>query len=169
MKENTEMKEDIEKKIWLSQEAYNKLEDELKFLSTAKRDEIKQKIAQARSEGDLKENGGYHAAREEQGKNEGRIREIEYKLANSKITLVSSTETVQAGSLITAKIDSQNSKFVLGSREIKSTLNDSTIDVYSPTSPIGQAVINAKKGQIVKYTAPSGKQIKIEILKISAI
>lgn len=159
----------MKEKIWLSQEAYNKLKDELLFLSTSKREEIKKKVAQARSEGDLKENGGYHAAREEQGKNEGRIREIEYKLANAEISSVSSTDIIQAGSLITAKIDDQNSKFVLGSREIKPTLNDSSIDVYSLTSPIGRAVLNAKKNQIVEYIAPSGKKIKIKILKIETI
>jgi transcription elongation factor GreA len=155
--------------IWLSEEAYTKLKSELEFLKSEKRETIKKRIVAARAEGDLKENGGYHAAREEQGKNEGRIKELEYKLENAKIGSNVSTDEVSAGSLVTAKIGTMDSKFVLGSREIKSTIDDDNIDVYSLTSPIGQAVLGAKEGDKVNYKAPSGKQITIQILKIESI
>ncbi|MDR3128306.1 MAG: transcription elongation factor GreA [Bifidobacteriaceae bacterium] len=156
-------------KIWLSNEAYQKLKDELKYLTGEKRQNIKKRIAAARAEGDLKENGGYHAAKEEQGKNEGRIKELEYKLANAIIDAPVKTDEISAGSLISAKIDQIKKKFILGSREIKDTLKDNSIDVYSPTSPIGQTVLGAKAGDKLQYTAPNGKQIEIEILKIDII
>ncbi len=70
---------------WLTQEAYDRLTAELEDLKGPRREEITQRIAAARDEGDLKENGGYHAAREEQGKNEARIRELEAKLRNVQI------------------------------------------------------------------------------------
>lgn len=74
-----------EKTILLTQEAYDKLKEELTWREGEYRDEITERIAAARAEGDLSENGGYQAAREEQGKNEGRINELIVKLRNAKI------------------------------------------------------------------------------------
>ena len=70
--------------IWLTQDAYDKLSSELEFLKGEGRQKVSTKIAQARDEGDLSENGGYHAAREEQGKNEARIRQLKHLLEHAK-------------------------------------------------------------------------------------
>ncbi|MET1005720.1 MAG: transcription elongation factor GreA, partial [Propionibacteriaceae bacterium] len=79
------MSETDQQAIWLTQEAYDKLTHELEYLSGPGRAEISQKIGDARSEGDLKENGGYHAARGEQGQQEARIRQLKDMLRRAEV------------------------------------------------------------------------------------
>ena len=146
---------------WLTQEAADRLSAELENLETVGRKEVTAKIEAARAEGDLKENGGYHAARDEQGKMEARIRQLKQILENAHIGTppASADGKVGAGMLVTALIAGDESKFLLGSREIAS----GDIDVYSEKSPLGSAVLGAEIGSTVSYTAPNGREIKVEI------
>ena len=148
---------------WLTQEAADRLAAELAQLEGPLRAEIIKKIETARAEGDLKENGGYHAAREEQGKIEGRIRQLKHMLEHAHIGTPPAGESgvVGLGMLVTVDIAGDELKFLLGSREIAS----GDFEVYSEKSPLGAAVLGAKVGQTVNYTAPNGKQIKVAVLE----
>ncbi len=148
---------------WLTQEAADRLRGELETLETTGRTEIIKKIETARAEGDLKENGGYHAAREEQGKMEARIRQLKHMLEHSHIGAPPAGESgfVGAGMVITADIGGEEIKFLLGSREIAS----GDLDVYSEKSPLGAAVLGAKIGDTVTYKSPKGAEIKVAILE----
>ena len=148
---------------WLTQEAADRLAAELADLEGPLRAEIIKKIETARAEGDLKENDGYHAAREEQGKIEGRIRQLKHMLEHAHIGTppVGESGVVGLGMLVTVDIAGDEIKFLLGSREIAS----GDVDVYSEKSPLGAAVLGAKVGQTVNYTAPTGKQIQVAVLE----
>ena len=150
-------------KTWLTQEAADRLAAELAHLETTGRTEIVKKIEAARAEGDLKENGGYHAAREEQGKMEARIRQLKHMLENAEIgTAPASAEgNVAPGMKVTVEIMGDEMQFLLGSREIAS----GDMDVYSEKSPLGAAVMGAKVGDEKSYTAPNGKNITVKVLK----
>ena len=155
------MSETVVKASYLTQEAYDRLKAELEQLSGPGRADIVAKIEAAREEGDLKENGGYHAAREEQGKNEARIRQLTQLLENAIIGETPPDDgVVEPGMVVTAEIFGDEEKFLLGSREIA----DGTLQVYSEQSPIGAAVNGHKAGDTVTYEAPNGKQIEVKIL-----
>lgn len=149
-----------EKAILLTQEAYEKLKDELAYREGQYRDEITKRIAAARAEGDLSENGGYQAAREEQGKNEGRINELTVKLRNAKIVEAPEAGTVGNGSLVRIELAGTEMTYVLGARDIASVTD---YDVLSEDSPIGKAIIGAKEGDTVSYQAPNGRTISVTI------
>lgn len=157
--------------IWLTQEAYDKLKGELEYLSGSGRAEISQRIAAARDEGDLKENGGYHAAREEQGQQEARIRQLEDMLRRAEVgDQPADSDEVAPGSQITIAFDGDESDtdtFLLGSRELLG-LDDAVDDtnVYSPQSPLGAAILGRSKGDSVTYEAPNGKPINVTIVKV---
>ena len=144
---------------WLTQEAADRLAAELAHLEGEARTEIVKKIEAARAEGDLKENGGYHAARDEQGKIEARIRQLKQMLENAHIGTPPASEdgVVGAGMVVTAEVAGDEEKFLLGSREISS----GDLNVYSEKSPLGAAVMGAKIGATVSYTAPNGREIKV--------
>src|SRR5690606_31864724 len=118
------------------------------------------RIAGARDEGDLKENAGYHAAREEQAKQEARIRELKQKLESAKVGQPADDGKVEPGMLVTADIAGDETKFLLGSREIAGTTD---IDVYSDQSPLGAAINGRSAGATVTYQAPNGKEITVVI------
>ncbi len=165
------MSENVAQAIWLTQEAYDKLRGELVYLSGPGRAEISAKIGQARDEGDLKENGGYHAAREEQGKQEARIRQLEDMLRRAKVGQApANADEVAPGTQITIAFDGDESDtdtFVLGSRELLGL--DEAVDetnVYSPQSPLGAAILGKKKGDAVTYSAPNGKPINVTVVKV---
>lgn len=147
---------------WLTQEAADRLSAELANLESVGRTEVIKKIEAARAEGDLKENGGYHAARDEQGKIEARIRQLKQMLENATIGAppASAEGVVGAGMVVSAIVADDEMKFLLGSREIASE----GLDVYSEKSPLGSAVMGAKIGDKVSYTLPNGKSISVEIL-----
>ena len=149
-------------KTWLTQEAADRLAAELAHLETTGRSEIVKKIESARAEGDLKENGGYHAAREEQGKMEARIRQLKHMLENAEIGTppASAAGVVALGMKVTVEIMGDEMQFLLGSREISS----GDLDVYSEKSPLGSAVMGAKVGEEKSYTAPNGKNISVKII-----
>ncbi|CAN2244797.1 COG0782 Uncharacterized conserved protein, YhbC family [actinobacterium SCGC AAA044-D11] len=148
---------------WLTQEAADRLAAELAELEGPRRADIVKKIEAARAEGDLKENGGYHAAKDEQGKTEARIRQLKHMLENAHIGNPPAGESgvVGLGMLITVDIAGDEMKFLLGSREIAS----GDVDVYSEKSPLGAAVLGAKIGDTVTYTAPNGREIRVAVLE----
>ena len=154
--------------IWLTQEAFDKLQGELDNLRGPVRTEIVARIAAARDEGDLKENGGYHAAREEQGKTEARIRQLEDMLRRAEVgETPADNGVVEPGMKVTYKFvdddDDEMETFLLGAREMEDTM--SGLKVYSPQSPLGSAIIGHKKGDAVSYEAPNGKVLRVEIVE----
>ena len=150
-------------KTWLTQEAADRLSAELAELEGPKRAEIVKRIEAARAEGDLKENGGYHAAKEEQGKMEGRIRQLRHMLEHAIIGTPPTSESgiVGVGMKIKVDIGGDEMRFLLGSREIAAT----DLDVYSENSPLGSAILGAKVGETVSYKAPNGREISVAILE----
>ena len=156
--------------IWLTQEAYDKLRSELDHLSGPGRAAMAQKIAQAREEGDLRENGGYHAARDEQGgrrrgfvscptcsagRKSAKPRQRLVRLPPARVTIafdgdVSDTDT-----------------FVLGSRELLG-LDESidTTNVYSPQSPLGAAILGKREGDAVVLRCSNGRSINVTVIKV---
>ena len=149
---------------WLTQEALDRRQAELDHLAGEGRLEIAKKIEAAREEGDLKENGGYHAAKEEQGKIEARIRVLTELLRTATVgEAPESHGVVEPGTVITATVLGDEETFLLGSREI---VGDSDLDVYSEGSPLGAAILGLKIGDETSYTAPNGKSIAVKILKV---
>ncbi len=149
---------------FLTQEAYDRLVAELEHLSTTGRDEIAKRIEAAREEGDLKENGGYHAAKDEQGKQEARIRTLESLLKTAKVgEAPASRGIVEPGTVVTAIVAGGEEVFLLGSREIAA---GSDHDVYSEASPLGQAILGLKVGEKSAYEAPNGRSISVEIVNV---
>ena len=149
---------------FLTQEAYDRLVAELENLSTVGREEIAKRIELAREEGDLKENGGYHAAKDEQGKIEARIRTLETLLKTAKVSEApASRGIVEPGTVVTATVAGGEEVFLLGSREIA---GGTDLDVYSEASPLGSAIQGLKVGQKTSYEAPNGRSIEVEILKV---
>ncbi|MFM8254206.1 MAG: transcription elongation factor GreA [Actinomycetota bacterium] len=151
-------------KTWLTQEAYDRLKEELTHISTKGREEIVARIAAAREEGDLKENGGYHAAREEQGKLEARIRQLTAMLENAEVgsAPVGDMEVVSLGSMVTVEMAGDTIEFLLGSREIGAE----NVKVFSEKSPLGSAVLGKKIGESVDYLLPNGKSNSVKILSV---
>ncbi|WP_146341399.1 transcription elongation factor GreA [Nesterenkonia sp. NBAIMH1] len=154
--------ETAENANWLSQEAYDRLSGELEHLRGPGRQEVVDRIAAARDEGDLKENGGYHAAKEEQGKAEARIRYLEQLLENAVVgDAPESDGTVKPGTLVKANVAGRELEFLFGNREIA---GDSDLTVYSPTSPMGEAINGTQAGDQVSYTAPNGRELEVKII-----
>jgi transcription elongation factor GreA len=149
---------------WLSQDAYDRLQAELDE-HIANRPVIAAEINARREEGDLRENGGYHAAKDEQGKQESRIRYLQELLRTAKVGEAPAADKVAPGTVVTIFFDDDQrdtETFLLGSREIASTTD---LTVYSPESALGQAILGAGAGQTVNYLAPSGADIKVTVVK----
>lgn len=153
---------------WLTQEAYDRLSSELQQLID-NRPAMAQEINDRREEGDLKENGGYHAAREEQGKQEGRILQLTKLLREAKVGEAPTTEgTAGPGMVVTVRFgpadgtdEDDVETFLIGSREEAGTTD---LDVYSSASPLGQALTGAKEGEQVSYSTPTGKTLTVTLL-----
>ncbi len=151
--------------IWLTQAKYDELKAELDHLRGAGRSEVVQRVSDARDEGDLKENGGYHAAREELGKVDGRIAQLVDMLERAQVGETPPDDgMVEPGMQVTIRIVEldQTQTFLLGAREMA---GEGGTEVFSPQSPMGQAINGANKGDTVDYTAPNGKELKVEILE----
>ena len=152
---------------WLTQESYDRLKAELAELEGPARVDIAKKIEAAREEGDLKENGGYHAAKDEQGKIEARIRQLAELLRTATVGEAPEADgTVAPGTLVTAVIAGDKSVFLLGNREIAVDADD--LDVYPESSPIGQAILGRAVGEKLSYTAPNGREIPVEIVAVES-
>ncbi|WP_344415109.1 transcription elongation factor GreA [Pseudonocardia ailaonensis] len=150
---------------WLTQDAFDRLKTELDDL-IANRPVIAAEINARREEGDLKENGGYHAAREEQGQQEARIRQLQELLRTAQVgTSPSSADQAAPGTVLTVKYedDEDTEKMLLGSREEGSA---NGLQVISPNSPLGAALIGAKKGEERSYSLPDGGSMKVTLVAI---
>ena len=148
----------------LSQAAYDRLQGEFTLLTNTGRIDIARKIETARELGDLSENGDYHAAKEEQGKMEGRIAHLSSILENAEIVdETKGGDTVQAGSIVSIQYvgDDDVERYLLGS--IEERVEDA--EVASPTSPLGEALLGSKVDQVVEYEAPGGV-LKVKIVAI---
>jgi transcription elongation factor GreA len=148
---------------WLTQEAYDRLKAELEHLAGPGRIEIAKKIEAAREEGDLRENGGYHAAKDQQGMQEARIRQLTHILQNARVGEPPRTEgIVGPGMTVTIRFERDDDEvtFLLASREEVGA----PIDVYSPKSPLGSAINGKKVGDTATYTLPNGRSATVEIL-----
>jgi transcription elongation factor GreA len=148
---------------WLTQEAYDRLKAEFDYLSGQGRIDIAKKIEAARDEGDLRENGGYHAAKDEQGQMEGRRLQLQHILENARVGEPPRTDgVVGPGMTVTVKFagDDEEVTFLLASREE----SGAPIDVYSPKSPLGSAITGKKVGDSASYSLPNGRSNSVEIV-----
>ncbi len=153
--------------IWLTQDGYNRLQQELDHLRGPARAELAARIGEARDEGDLRENGGYHAAKDEQGKQEARIRQLEDMLRRAEVGQPKPDDgVVEAGMIVTVRFagDKDTETFLLGSRELLALDRSVELDVYSPQSPLGAAILGKSAGETAGYTAPNGKTVSVEIV-----
>ena len=147
---------------YLTQEAYDRLKGELTQLSGEGRADISKKIEAARDEGDLKENGGYHAAKEEQGKMEARIRQLTQLLENAIVGHAPADDgIVEPGMVVTVELLGDKLVFLLGSREIA---GNSDLEVYSEKSPLGKALLGKQVGDVTTFLAPNGQEMKVKVL-----
>ncbi len=150
--------------IWLTKKTFDRLQAELENLQGPARSEIIARISAARDEGDLKENGGYHAAKDEQGKIEARIRQLEEMLTHVTTEASTNDGVVGPGKVVSYRYegDDEVEKFLLGARDIAEDQDD--VEVFSPQSPLGSALVGAAKGDTVDFNAPNGKTLRIEIV-----
>lgn len=159
------MTQTSENVTWLTQAAYDQLKAELDNLSGPARVEIAKKIEAAREEGDLRENGGYHAAKEEQGKQELRIRQLTQLLEKAKVGEAPSDSGVVApGMVVTVAFDGDpddTMTFLLGSREVAGD----DLEIYSPQSPLGTSINGKEVGENATYELPNGKKATVKILE----
>ena len=147
---------------WLTQAQYDKLQAELTERVEVRRPEIARLIDAAHQEGDLRENGGYHAARNEQSLNETRIQSLEEMLRNAQVGETPADDgIVEPGMVVTAMVAGREQKFLLGSRDAGGDLG---VQVFSSQAPLGAAVIGHRKGDTLTYEAPTGRMIEVEIL-----
>ncbi len=151
---------------WLTEEAYDRLKAELDQL-IAHRPVIAAEINDRREEGDLRENGGYHAAREEQGQQEARIRQLQELLNNAKVGEApkQSGGVALPGSVVKVYYDDDKGDtetFLIGTRQ--EGITDGKLEVYSPKSPLGEALIDAKVGESRSYRVPNGNTVKVTLV-----
>lgn len=149
----------------LSQEAFDRLTAELDDLTTRGRIEVAEKIERARELGDLSENGDYHAAKDEQGHMEGRIRQLEALLENVEIIEQPEAGVVGAGSIVTLVYEGDDDdaaeRYLVGHIEEQRD----GLDVVSPTAPLGAALLGAKVGDTVAFAAPNG-ELRVRVIKV---
>jgi transcription elongation factor GreA len=149
----------------LSRSAYERLTAEFADLTTRGRIEVAEKIERARELGDLSENGDYHAAKDEQGHMEGRIRQLEHILENAEIIEGGAEGIVAAGTIVTivyeGDSDDAAERYLVGHIEEKV----SGLDVISPTAPLGAALVGAEAGHWVSYEAPNG-ELRVRVVKV---
>ncbi|MGY3126818.1 transcription elongation factor GreA [Agrococcus sp. UYP33] len=147
---------------WLTQEAHDRLQGELEHLQGPVRAEIAKRIEEARDEGDLKENGGYHAAKDDQAQIEARISQLVQLLRTAKVgDAPQASGVVEAGTVVTATIAGDETTFLVGNREIQEAGDD--LDVYSEASPLGAAIMGLKIGATTTYQTPTGVTIDVKI------
>lgn len=149
-------------KTWLTQGQYDILKRELDERRDVRRPEIATLIENARREGDLSENGGYQAAREEQSMNETRVLQLEDLLRNAEVGETPADDgVVEPGMVVVANIAGEEETFLLGARDAGEGLN---MAVYSPSAPLGKAIIGLTAGSTTSYEAPSGLSIEVEVI-----
>ena len=150
---------------WLTQESHDRLKAELDQL-IANRPIIAAEINDRREEGDLRENSGYDAAREEQGQQEARIRQLQELLNNAKVGEAPTQSGVALpGSVVKVYYngdESDTETFLIATRQ--EGVSDGKLEVYSPNSPLGSALLDAKVGETHTYTVPNGNTVKVTLV-----
>ncbi|MFA9429764.1 transcription elongation factor GreA [Egicoccus sp. AB-alg2] len=147
---------------WLSQEAYDRLQAELETLKTEGREQISAEIEVARAHGDLRENAEYHAAKDEQGKMEARIRQLEALLRDARIGQPQDTDEVRPGLVVVLDVEGDEETYLVGSREDQ----HEDLDILSADSPMGTAVIGARAGDKVHFDTPTGMTLEVTVKDI---
>lgn len=146
--------------ILLTKDAYDTMKKELDERQGPIREDIIQKIATARAEGDLSENGGYQAAKDAQAKNEGRINELIIKLRAAKILTPPPAGEVGVGSIVTLNFAGMKNEYLIGPHELSIATDK---QIISPESPVGAAVVGHHKGDSVSYQTPNGRSMTVII------
>ncbi|MDQ3956097.1 MAG: transcription elongation factor GreA [Actinomycetota bacterium] len=147
----------------MTKQAYARLKQELDQLEGPRREHIIGEIARARAHGDLGENAEYHAAREQQGMQEARVRQLKQMIEKAEIVDVEDDGKVQPGKLVTIRMEGDEPEtYLLGLREQKGEH-----DVLTPDSPIGRSLLGRSAGEIVTAEVPAG-QLKIEVVDVTA-
>lgn len=153
----------------LSKSTFDRIKAEFDDLTTRGRIEVAYKIERARELGDLKENGDYHAAKDEQGHMEGRIRQIESILEDVEVVTAPADGVVGLGSVVAIVFegdsDSDAESYLIGHVEEKP--ENGLVSVMSPSSPLGSALLGAKEGDVVTYDATNAK-LKVKVLSAKA-
>lgn len=153
-----------ETEAWLTQEAYDRLQEEFAYLTGEGRASIAKEIDERRREGDLSENGGYHAAREEQAKQEARIAQLRRLLDTARVGEAPSGDgSIESGMVVTASVAGREMRFLVGSRE---AAGGTEIDVFSAQSPLGAALLGKREGDVTSYTAPNGSEVAVTVLAV---
>ena len=149
--------------VWLTQAKYDELKAELETLRGPTRASVVSRVSEARDEGDLKENAGYHAARDELGKIDGRIAQLSQMLERAKVGETPADDgVVEPGMKVTINLIDHDMKqeFLFGAREMAGE----ELKVFSPQSPLGEAINGKQRGDTVEYEV-NGKKVKAEILE----
>ena len=153
-----------QKKVPLTQQALDRLQEELDFLQGEGRTKIIEEIATARAHGDLSENAEYHAAREQQGLQEARVRQLRQMIENAEIIETADDGVVRPGMIVTLRYEGEDAEtYLLGLREEKGGEHP----VLTPDSPLGQALVGHGAGETVTTKVPAG-ELKIEIVEVRA-
>ena len=153
-------------KVHLSPDAHQRLQDELAHRTGEKRDEISRWIERAREHGDIRENADFDAAKNEQGHNEARVRQLEQLLRGAIVVdLDSGTDAVAPGTVVEVRMDGEadTTQYLVGSIEER----HDTLEVLSTSSPLGQALMGATPGQVVEYKGPK-RTFEVEVVSVRA-
>ena len=150
----------------LSRSAFERLKAEHEDLTTRGRIDIAQAIERARELGDLSENGDYHAAKDQQGHMEGRIRQLQSILENAEVVDGVDEGVVGIGSIVTLVFEGDDDDMAERYRVDTVEERRSGLDVVTPGSPMGEALVGATEGSTVGYAAPTGAEIRVKILKV---
>ncbi len=142
----------MDKTTWLTPAAHDKLRAEFETLTTTGRRQIEERIAEARSHGDLRENADYDAAKNEQGMMEARIRQLKHLLENAEVREAADTGKVEVGSIVTVT----NGDLTLEVLVATSENRVSGVQTAAPEGPLGTALLGAAVGEQVTYEAPGG-------------
>jgi transcription elongation factor GreA len=153
-----------ERKIPLTQRAYDRLTEEMAYLEGEGRAKVIEEIARARSHGDISENAEYHAAKDQQGIQEARLRQVRHMLDNAEIIQGDDDDVVKPGKLVTIRYaeEEEPETYLLGLREEKGGDHD----VLTPDSPVGQALVGHSPGERVSATVPAGDLV-LEIVAVN--
>jgi transcription elongation factor GreA len=153
---------ETEKKVPLTQNAYDKLKAELEFLEGEAREKIIKEIATARAHGDLSENAEYHSAKDQQGLQEGRVRQIRSMLENAEIIHAQDDGVVNPGMIVTIQHEGEEPEtYLLGLREEKGGDHE----ILTPESPIGSRLIGHREGETVSVKIRE-REIKVKVLSV---
>jgi transcription elongation factor GreA len=156
-----------QKKTPLTQNAYDRLEAELSWLEGEAREKVISDIATARAHGDLSENAEYHAAKDQQGLQEARIRQLRQMIENAEIIEARDDGIVKPGTIVTIRYqgDTESESYFFGLREEK----QGGYDIVTPASPLGQALLGRSAGDTVTAKVPAGElEVDIESVSVPA-